>query len=69
MVFERERSGDKSATQMPNSSGFARRPLDRNSQHGAPLPGIHRYGTALIAAGNKDKAKTFVRMNRERHRE
>jgi len=52
-----------------DSSGFARRPLDRNSQHGAPLPGIHRYGTALIAAGNKDKAKTFFRMNRERHPE
>jgi len=35
----------------------------------APVMGIHQYGTALIAAGNKDKAMTIFRMNRERHPE
>ncbi|HEY7293173.1 MAG TPA: DUF2911 domain-containing protein [Vicinamibacterales bacterium] len=33
----------------------------------APVMGIHQYGTSLLATGQKDKAMTVFRMNRERH--
>ncbi len=35
----------------------------------APVIGIHRYGTALIAAGRHDRAMTIFKMNRQRHPE
>jgi predicted Zn-dependent protease len=35
----------------------------------APVMGIHQYGTSLLAAGDKDKAMTIFRMNRDRHPE
>jgi predicted Zn-dependent protease len=34
---------------------------------GAPVIGIHQYGTALLAAGKKDKAMAIFRQNRQRH--
>src|SRR5262249_54566524 len=33
----------------------------------APVTGIHQYGQALVAAGEKDKAMSVFRMNRQRH--
>src|SRR5262245_65247 len=33
----------------------------------APVMGIHQYGTALLAAGKKDKAMTIFTQNRQRH--